>query len=35
MRDTSARREKIISLLKEKGSVQVHDLSKLFNISRV
>lgn len=35
MRDTSARREKIISLLKEKGSVQVHDLSKLFNISSV
>jgi len=35
MRDTSARREKIISLLKEKGSVQVHELSNLFNISAV
>lgn len=35
MRDTSARREKIINLLKDKGSVQVNDLSSLFNISSV
>ena len=35
MRDTSARREKIISLLKEKGSVQVHELSSFFDISTV
>lgn len=35
MRDTSARREKIITLLKDKGSVQVNDLSILFNISSV
>ncbi len=35
MRDTSARREKTIALLKEKGSVQVHELSNLFNISAV
>ena len=35
MRDTSARREKIINLLKSEGSVQVHHLSELFNISSV
>jgi DeoR family transcriptional regulator of aga operon len=35
MRDTSARRKKIIELLNENGSVQVQDLSNLFNISTV
>lgn len=35
MRDTSARRKKIIGLLNENGSVQVQELSNLFNISTV
>lgn len=35
MRDTSARRKKIIGLLNENGSVQVQQLSNLFNISTV
>jgi len=35
MRDTSARRKKIIELLNENGSVQVQQLSNLFNISTV
>ncbi len=35
MRDTSARRKKIIELLNENGSVQVQQLSNLFDISTV
>jgi len=35
MRDTSARRKKTISLLNQNGSVQVQQLSDLFNISTV
>lgn len=35
MRDTSSRREKIISMLKESGSVQVHVLSEMFDVSTV
>jgi len=35
VRDTSQRRENIIRLLKEKGSVQVNDLMKRFSVSGV
>ena len=35
MRDTSRRRERIVSMLKDKGSVQVPDLAELFHVSTV
>lgn len=35
MRDTSSRREKIVTMLKEKGSVQVPNLAEMFSVSTV
>lgn len=35
MRDTSRRRERIASMLKDRGSVQVQDLAKQFDVSTV
>ena len=35
MRDTSRRRERIVSMLKDKGSVQVPELAEMFDVSTV